>query len=829
MKIRLNKITPHLAAIAVFVLASLLFCKPVLEGNVLQQHDIIGWKGAAQESFEVKAKTGHMPLWNTHVFSGMPNYQIALEGKQSPLPNLQKVFGLWLPNPANFFFIACITFYILALALGLNPLTGILGGLAFAFSTYNPVIISAGHETKMYAIAFMPLLLAGLILIFNKKYWVGLAVATLGAHMELTANHPQINYYFFIVAAFISLFYAIEWIRQKDFKHIFITLSLVVVAALAGLGTYYLAYSTTKEYAAFTMRGGKTVEIQGNQVKAVNTKGLDDDYALSYSMKIAEPLVMLMPNAFGSSSSQVIGENSKVIEKLVQRGIPETGAAQLATLPAYWGGMIKASEVGTSGPPYVGAIICLLALIGFVCVSHPLRWGLLAATVLAIFMSWGSYFPSFNLFLLHHLPLYNKFRAPSMILVIPQLTLVIMAAITVQKIFFSKDGREFLQQNFKKISLATGGLIVFIGLVFLGQSYTPGLAEHVLQANNFDKTNAEIYPTIVAGLKADRQSLFGAQLLRTILFALVVLGILWLYLKNRLKPAVATGILGLILLVDLWVVDKKYLTDEFYVPKEEAKGNAFIKSPVDEKILQDKDPHFRVFDVTNGFTDNRASYFHRSALGYHAAKLRVYQDVIERYFTPVPNEQILNALDVKYFVNLNSQGQPDVVQNQHAYGAVWFVKGMKPAKNDVDALQEIGQTNLRDTTVVAAADVPKLTVGAADSSSTIQLVNYGNDRIEYKSASGTPQFAVFSEVYYPAGWKASIDGKPTEIIRTNYFMRGLSVPAGNHTITFVFDPDSVRKGNTISYLSGWLVIILVLGGFAMEYWTTRKKQNPPAS
>lgn len=195
MKIRLNKITPHLAAIAVFVLASLLFCKPVLEGNVLQQHDIIGWKGAAQESFEVKAKTGHMPLWNTHVFSGMPNYQIALEGKQSPLPNLQKVFGLWLPNPANFFFIACITFYILALALGLNPLTGILGGLAFAFSTYNPVIISAGHETKMYAIAFMPLLLAGLILIFNKKYWVGLAVATLGAHMELTANHPQINYY----------------------------------------------------------------------------------------------------------------------------------------------------------------------------------------------------------------------------------------------------------------------------------------------------------------------------------------------------------------------------------------------------------------------------------------------------------------------------------------------------------------------------------------------------------------------------------------------------------------------------------------------------------
>ncbi|MGJ7031692.1 YfhO family protein [Niabella hirudinis] len=824
-----KKIVPHVIAVVIFVVVSLVFCKPVLEGNVLSQHDIIGWKGAAQNALEIKEKTGEAPLWNTALFSGMPNYQIYLVGK-SVLPDLTKIFGLGLPNPANFLFIACICFYILALAMGLNPLTAVLGALAYGFATYNPVILQAGHETKMYAIGFMPLLLAGLLLIYNKRYWIGLAVATLGAYQELMSNHPQINYYFFIIAGFITVFYIARWIREKDFKQIGIAVVLSGVAALVGLGSYYLSYAATKEYTEFTMRGGKSVEIKGDQVTNTKTTGLDEDYAFSYSMRMQEPLVLLMPKAVGGASigdgTTVIGEDSKVIEKLSEQGVPAQATAQLANLPIYWGGMIKASEVGTNGPPYVGALICLLALIGFVIIKGPLKWGLLSATALSIVMSWGSFFPGINLFLLHNLPLYNKFRAPSMALVIPQLALVVMAAVTVQKLFFSAEGKDLLKQHFKQILYVLGGLIALIVLVYLGQSYTPGLAETMLTGGGFDKANPSLYPAVVAGLKADRQALFGGQLLRTLAFVALLLGVLYFYLKNALKPAIATVILGLVLFVDLWSVDKKYLPDEVYVPKDSGDAMAFAKTPADEQILQDKDPHFRVLNFVEAMNGNHTAYYHRSVLGYHAAKLRIYQDIIERYFgAGQPPQELLNALDTRYIITQNQQGQLVTIPNAGAYGAAWFVKGLKPEADAASELQAIGTTQLRDTAVVPQAAMAAIGSVQADTASRILLTKYTNDEIEYSSTSNVPQFAVFSEVYYPAGWKATIDGKEAPIVKTNYFMRGLVVPAGKHAVKFVFEPQTIQKGLTISYVSSILVVILVLGGGALQWWSDRRKSN----
>lgn len=819
----LKKSIPHVIAIVVFLIVSLIFCKPVLEGNELQQHDIISWKGAAQNAFDVKKQTGKMPLWNTHMFSGMPNYQIAMEGK-SILPDLNKVFGLGLPEPANFLFIACICFYILGIALGLNPVVAVLGALAYGFSTYNPVIISAGHNTKMLAIGYMPLLLAGILLIFQKRYWIGLAVATLGAYQELMSNHPQINYYFFIIVGIITVFYAVQWIKEKDFKQIGIAVVLCGIAAAVGLGSYYLSFATTKEYTEYTMRGGKSVDIQGDQVKEAKTTGLDQDYAFSYSMKMPEPLVMLMPNAYGGSSANTVGEDSKVIEHLTNMGMPANNVAQFATLPVYWGGMIKPGEVGTSGPPYVGAIICLLALVGFVIVKGPVKWGLLAATVLAVIMSWGSYFAGFNEFLLHNLPLYNKFRAPSMALVIPELTLVVMAVITAQRIFFSSDGKELLQQHFKKILYAFGGLAVVLGLVYLGQSYTPGYAEQVLQMSNIDKSSS-IYPPILAGLKADRQALFGGQILRTLLFAALLLGVLYMYLKNTFKPVVATIILTLIVFIDLWSVDKKYLTDDYYVPKDSG-AEVVVKTPVDEQILQDKDPHFRVLNIAEAMNGNHTAYFHRSVLGYHPAKLRIYQDVIERYFGQgAPSPEVLNALDTKYLVTQNQQGQQMVLPNPDAYGAAWFVKAIKPEANDAAELQAIGNTHLRDTAIVPQAAAAAISGIQADTTATVVLGKYTNDEIEYTTNSTTPQFAVFSEIYYPAGWSATIDGKETPIVKTDYFLRGLPVPAGKHTIRFVFAPAKAKMGLTISYVSSILVVLLVLGGIAMQWWVDRNQKT----
>ncbi len=821
----LKKALPHVAAILVFLVVTVLFCKPVLDGKVLNQHDtgIVGWRGSAQNAFDVKEKTGKMPLWSTSVFSGMPNYQIVMEGKSALPFDLNKVFNLGLPKPMNFFFMACVCFYILCVVLRFNPAIGIFGALTYAYATYNPLIISAGHETKMMAIAYMPLLLAGLLLIFNKRYWIGLAVATLGAMLELMANHPQIAYYFFLIAAAVTIGYLVVWIKNKEYKHIAIVFGLSAVAALVGLGCYSLAYLTTNEYTKYTMRGGKSVEIKGNEVKAVNTTGLDADYAMQYSMSKVEPLVMLMPRAVGGGISTTLKEDSKVVEKLVSAGVPETQAAQfISQLPAYWGGMIGPGEVGTAGPPYIGAIIFILAIIGFVVVRGPLKWALLIVTVLSIVMSWGKYFLGFNEFLLNTLPFYNKFRAPSMALVIAGFTMPLMAVITVYTLFFSKNAQEFLQANFKKILYTLGGIAAVLALLYIGQSYVSGFDEQIMQMQLDPNGGDTFNRAIVAGMKADRQAAFGGQVLRAVLFMLIVLGVVYAVLKNMIRPAIAVIAFAAISIIDLWVVDKQYFSDDHYIAKDEIASQIEAPTPIDLEILKDKDPHFRVYDVA-GLNSNRVSYFHRSALGYSAVKLRIYQDIIERYFTGAPNEQILNALDVRYIINTDQNGQQHIIPNPNAYGAAWFVKAVKPVANEVEELQLIGNINLKDTAVVQRSFLENAGNTTADSSSVIKLVKYTNDEIEYTASTSTGGFAVFSEVYYPAGWNAYIDGKKTNIVKANYFMRGLLIPQGQHTIKLVFEPETVKKGVTISYLSSWLLIVIVVGGFLMQWWVDKKK------
>jgi hypothetical protein len=823
----LKKALPHVLAILVFLIVTVLFCKPVLDGKTLNQHDtgIDGWRGSAQNAFDVKEKTGTMPLWSTSVFSGMPNYQIAMEGKSALPVDLNKVMGLGLPKPMNFFFIACVCFYILCVVLRLNPVVGVLGGLAYAYSTYNPLIVSAGHETKMLTIAYMPFLLAGLLLIFNKRYWIGLAVATLGATLVLMANHPQIAYYFFMIAGAVTIGYVVVWIKNKEFKHLAISFGLSAVAALVGLGCYSLAFLTTKEYKEYTMRGGKSVEIKGNEVKAVNTKGLDPDYAMSYSMSMIEPIIMFMPKAVGGSSGTTLKENSKVIEKLAAAGVPEMQAVQFAgQFPAYWGGMIQPEYSG--GPAYIGAIIFILAIIGFVIVKNPLKWPLLIISVLAVMMSWGKYFFGFNEILLNSLPLYNSFRAPSMALVICQLTLPLMAVITVYSLFFEKNAGDFLKANFKRILYTLGGITAVLALLYIGQSYSSGFDEQVMQMQMDPNGGDTFNRAIIAGMKADRQSMFGAQVMRAVLFMALVLGAVYAVLKKVIRPVIAVAILAAISIIDLWVVDKQYFSDDHYIAKDEIANQIEVPTAIDQEIFKDKDPHFRVFDVA-GMDKNRVSYFHRSALGYSAVKLRVYQDIIERYFAGATNEQILNALDVRYIITRDESGQERLIPNPNAYGAAWFVKAVKPVATEVDELQAIGNTNLKDTAIVPQSALKSVSNLTADSTSSVTLAKYTNDEIEYSANSASGGFVVLSEVYYPAGWNAYIDGKQTDIIKTNYFMRGLVVSPGKHTIKLAFEPETVKRGMNISYLSSWLLIILVLGGFFMQWWVDRK--NVPIS
>ncbi|MER3499282.1 MAG: hypothetical protein C4308_11955 [Chitinophagaceae bacterium] len=834
----IGKLLPHVIALAVFLIVTVIFCKPVLDGNTLSQHDIIGWKGGAQNAFEYKEKTGHFPLWNPNLFSGMPNYQVVMEGK-SVLPNLTAIFSLGLPKPMNFFMLACICFYILCIALRVNPVISILGSLAFAFSTYNPIIIGVGHESKMFAIGYMPLLLAGMIFTFEKKYWLGLAVATIGAYSEIAVNHPQINFYFVIIALAVGIAYAVKWIMEKQWKHLLISAAIVIFAAIMGVAGSAISLLTSSEYAKATMRGGKTVEIKGDSVKAVKTTGLDTSYALRWSLGKAETFVVMMPEAFGGSSQKTLSENSKVVDKLTEKGIPEGQASQIAqSLPKYWGGMSDPSET-TSGPPYVGATICILALIGFVVVKSPLRWGLLAATVLGILIAWGKYLPGFNTLLFNNVPLMNKFRAPSMTMVITELTLPVMAIVALQYILFRKNSQQVLQAEFKTILYAVAGLFALLILVWMMQDYSAPIDDYLLANFRQQAGNDEIGRTILSGMKADRKAMFGGQLLRAMGFALVIIGLLWFYMKNRIKAAVITVALTVVSTIDLLVIDKEYLNAEQHYVSEVGKedfskikdGSGRVVAdlkPAFDKIKQDQAINFRVYNPLLGYSDSRTSYFVQSITGYHPAKLRIYQDIIERYLSENPSEQVINMLNARYKIVQDPQtGQLVPIYNPNAFGAVWLVRHVTVAKDNIEELQFLGKSNLKDSAIVSADCAGKFTQPQPDSA-TIKLTSFAPDTLVYSFNSTQPQFAVFSEIYYPYGWNAYLDGKKVDYCKTNYVLRGMPVPAGQHIITFIFEPESYKRGNQIAYITSFIIWIVVIGGLFMHWRTTRQKSRKNA-
>jgi hypothetical protein len=626
------------------------------------------------------------------------------------------------------------------------------------------------------------------------------------------------------VAAIVTIAYMIRWIQKKEWKHAGIALGITTLSALAGIAACSFTFLIGSDYAKYTIRGGQNVSIEGDSVKVNKTKGLDTSYAFQYSFTKAEPLVVLMPNAFGGSSANPLDENTNVLKKLIAKGLPENTAGQVAgSLPRYWGGLES-----TSGPAYIGVIICILALIGFVLVKHPLRWGLLVASLLGIIMSWGKFFPGINVFLFENLPLYNKFRAPSMALVVLQLTFPVMAVLTIQQLFFEEHSRENLKSNFKKILYTIGGLIAFLGLIYLVMDYSAPYDGAAMQRLKSAGANDEIIRAIVAGLKADRSAMFGGQLLRTLAFALLILGLIWLYIKNTLKPFAIVTILAAVTLIDLLVIDKDYLNEDNYQSKEEMQSQNFTKTGLDEQILADKSLSYRVYNSGGdrfSASDFRVSAFHKAVGGYHPAKLRVYQDIIERYLYGAANPQILNMLNAKYIITQNPQdGQESVIPNPDAYGNCWFVKNIKFVQNDVEELQAIGSTNLRDTAIVQQSFADKITQPRWDSSSSIALTMFDNDAMEYSSDCSAAQFAVFSEVYYPDGWNAYIDGKKVDYIKTNYALRGLSIPAGKHSIKFLFEPAIYEKGNRISYIGSYFVVLLVLGGFFMA-WKEQKKKS----
>lgn len=835
-----KKVLPYLIAIVLFVVIAVVYCQPAFQGKVVSQTDIQGWKGMAQQSFEYKEKYGHMPYWITSLFSGMPGYQTAFESPNKiSVVYLHSLFTLGLPKPANFFFLACLMTYFLLMVLRVNPWVGVMGALAYAYSTFDPIIIAVGHDTQMICIAYAPAVIGALLLILQKRYAAGTVLLALFASLMLAFNHLQIIYYTLITALALAVAFAIHTVRTTaNWKHVIASAGMALLAGGVALGVNTVSLWPTSEMVKETMRGGRSELTDPTTSKTNKTKGgLDKDYAFQYSYGIDEVLTVIVPNLYGggSAGNLITSGHSQFADKLSEVNIPEENALQYANGLAYWG-----PQSGTAGPVYLGAVICFLFIAGMVFVKHWLKWGIFAACLLGFVLAWGKSSPTVNYFLFDHLPLYNKFRAPSMAMVIPQLGFVLVAALALNTLLFDNFTREEMMKKFRLTGIITGVTVAVLALLYFSFDYT-GKNDAAVQQNlsaSLQQPNSQPNPQVeelvrsaMKGLRADRKSLYGSDLLRSLLFIGLALGAIYLVIRRKLQPMYALAALVFLSSVDLLAVGKRYLNNDSFVEPADFEA-AFAPSQADYQIDTYQKAHpneyFRVFDQASGdpFQSARASYHFSSVGGYNPAKLALYQDLIERQLSQ-GNMQVFNMLNTKYFIVQNpANRQPEAQTNPGALGNAWFVKNIAFARNADDEMNTLSHLNTKDSAVIDQRF--KNSAGSQtgfDGAGSIELIQNLNDKISYKSSSPSSQFAVFSEVYYPYGWDAYVDGKKATYSRVDYVLRGMPVPAGNHTIEFRFEPRSVIVGDKVTMWFSILVYLSLIGLLVLEWRSWEKPKQ----
>jgi hypothetical protein len=825
----LKKALPHILATVVFLVVAIVYCKPALEGLILNQQDTLQVKGTPQQSLEYKQKYGRFPLWTESLFGGMPAYTIAMENRTKfSLGYLQYAVTWGLPAPISYFFAACLCFYILTQVLRINPWLGILASLAYAYSTYDPIIVVVGHVTKMQAIGYAPGVIAGILLIYQRKWLLGAALLTSFFMFQVGTQHLQVVYYTLISAGFLTLFYLIDSWKKKELKPLLIGIAIAAGAAMLGYGCFTISLLPMQEYTAETMRGGRTeLKDSSNTEKYIGKNGgLSKEYAFGWSYGIAETFTLVVPDAQGGGSdSKRITGNSKFADKLTEIGVPEDNALQMANGYAYWG-----AQSSTAGPVYLGAVCCMLFILGLVFVKGWPKWWLVSVAVTGIVLSWGKNFPSINYFLFDHLPMYNKFRAPTIAMIMPQFAIPLLGALGLDTLLKSQESKDVIWKKFKNAMIITAGLLVVTAGFYFTASYKAEKDTMVQQnfvhmlsrgqqsANpQMQQQVNELAGTLMKNLREDRQSLFGSDLFRSFILIALATALIWLYLKGKYteKMILLAGMLVLSSF-DLLAIGRRYLSyDNFLEPAEfDAQITA---TPADQRINADPDKNFRVYDATasDPFSDSHASYFHNSIGGYSPAKLGLYMDIIEHQLSK-GNMQVFNMLNTKYFIQPNpSNGQPQASINPGAFGPCWLVKSIHYVKDGNEEMKALDSINLRDTVVMQQQYQPKVKFAPVeDSTAKIHLIENLNDKITYKFSSKTNQFAVFSEIYYDKGWNAYIDGNKADYFRVDYVLRGMSVPAGDHSIEWRFEPRSYELGDKISFWCSVLgSLLLIIAGF----------------
>ncbi|MGN6266376.1 MAG: YfhO family protein [Ginsengibacter sp.] len=835
---RLQKLIPHIIAVVIFLIVAVVYCKPALQGKVPQQSDTQQWHAMAQQSFDFKEKHGYFPLWTNSMFSGMPAYQIAFDPRTKiSVAYLADVLTLGMPIPVSFFFLACICFYFFCIVAGANPWVSILGALAYAYSTFDPIIIAVGHNTQMISIAYAPAVLGGLLLIFKKKYLAGFAITALISSLMIAHNHVQIVYYTLIIAFIMTVAFLVRSYQEKQLLEAVKASALGLLAGIVGLACCAVSMLPTYQYAKESMRGGKselTQDVQGNKTKG----GLDKDYAFRYSLGLNETFTFIVPGLYGGSNGgNEYNTDSKFVALFSQLGVGEDQALQMENHYSYWG-----EQPVTSGPVYLGAIVCLLFIFGIVYLKSWYKWWLLIASALGILLAWGTNFQSFNYFLFDYLPFYSKFRAPTMALVIPQLCFPLMGVLALSKFISADVDVPEAWKKLKTTTIITGIILAILAIFYMTASFS-GPNDKAIR-ENFKQSMMQVPPgkqappqldqqaeqtsrSIINALQSDRKSLMGKDLVRSfILIGLAVL-LMGLYLKKKVSSKILVGALIILTAYDLLGVALRYLNSNNYVEPEDFQS-AFVPSPAIAQILKDPDhANFRVFDETvDPFNDATAAYHLNLVGGYNPAKLGLYNDIITNQLSK-GNMRVFNMLNTKYFiVNDPQTGKPVAQLNPGAFGNCWLVKGIKYVDNADQEMAALDNTDLRDTAVVENKYKSLITTAPQyDSIAYIKLVENRNDTINYRFSSAFPSFAVFSEVYYAEGWNVYIDGVKSNYVKTDYILRGLPIPAGNHEIQFRFEPNTFTTGRTISIIANILVALLIIG--TIVFYIRKKKEPDP--
>jgi len=806
-----KKALPHLLAFVLIMLVIFAYFTPLFNGKVLKQYDVLQWKATFQEIAQFEKASGERTFWTNSIFAGMPSYLIGATYHGNYTGNILYYISDIFKHPADTIFLLFACFYVLLIAFEVSPWLAMIGSLAFALSSFNFINIDAGHVTKGNAIAFIPLVLAGIQITLHKNKWLGAVITGIAVSFELSAGHVQITYYLIFIILAWMIVELVQAVKNKTLPKFIVAGALLAVSAAVGIGTNITGLLATEEYGKYSIRGqSELTKTQSGESNAANSSsGLDKDYALAWSNGVVEPFTILVPNFYGGASNGDLGTSSNTFKELQRQQVPNAKEV-VKQMPIYWG-----DQPFTAGPIYYGAIIVFLFVLGMFLVKNQAKWWIFTAAMLSIFLSMGKNFMPLTDLFFNYFPLYNKFRSVTFVLCVAQTMFPFLAMLAVKEVMDKKLKQADWLRSLKFSLGIVGGICLLFALI-------PGFFFDFSTEND---ARMKLPEWLLSALTADRESLLRADAFRSLVLILLAAAVLWFYQKGKLKSELMMAILGILVVVDLWGVDKRYLNDKDF---EKKKGEAAVqKTPVDEQILADPDPHYRVYNNTTDFDkDALTAYYHKSLGGYHGAKMRRYQELIEWQLVKM-NMECYNMLNAKYFILQDSTGNKFAQQNVNANGNAWFVSEINWVANADEEIVALSKFNSKQTAIIDKRfeEEFKGFVPNRDSSARISLTKYQPNKLDYTSQSSTDQLAVFSEIYYEKGWNAYIDGKLVPHVRVNYVLRALQVPAGNHTIEFKFEPTVIGTGEKIAYASSWLLyggLLLVLG---LSFYRKKKEQE----